>query len=103
MERTEIVAFVSEYARCVQSLSDEAAQAGAVPQARSGSGDSMAWRPDAHATDPQALLARRDAWELLDRLPNLLYCLSRAEESLRHARWADNLSAGLSATLTADG
>jgi len=103
MERTEIVAFVSEYARCVQSLSDEAAQAGAVPQARSGSGDSMAWRPDAHLTDPQSLLARRDAWELLDRLPNLLYCLSRAEESPRHARWADDLSTSLSAALTADG
>lgn len=103
MERTEVTAFVSEYARCVQRLSEESAQTGAVPQARSGSGDSMAWRPDAHDIDPQALLARRDAWELLDRLPNLLYCLSRAEESPRHARWADNLSAGLSATLTADG
>ena len=103
MERTEIVAFVSEYARCVQRLSEESAQTGAVPQARSCSGDPMAWRTDAHATDPQALLARRDAWELLDRLPNLLYCLSRAEESPRHACWADDLSTGLSATLTADG
>ena len=103
MERTEIVAFVSEYARCVQRLSEESAQTGAVPQARSYSGDPMVWRPDAHATDPQALLARRDAWELLDRLPNLLYCLSRAEESPWHARWADDLSTGLSAALTADG
>ena len=103
MERTEVTAFVSEYARCVQRLSEESAQTGAVPQARSYSGDPMVWRPDAHATDPQALLARRDAWELLDRLPNLLYCLSRAEESPRHARWADDLSTGLSAALTADG
>ena len=103
MERTEVTAFVSEYARCVQRLSEESAQTGAVPQARSYSGDPMVWRPDAHATDPQALLARRDAWELLDRLPNLLYCLSRAEESPWHARWADDLSTGLSATLTADG
>ena len=103
MERTEVTAFVSEYARCVQRLSEESAQTGAVPQARSCSGDPMAWRPDAHATDPQALLARRDAWELLDRLPNLLYCLSRAEESPWHARWADDLSTGLSAALTADG
>lgn len=103
MERTEVTAFVSEYARCVQRLSEESAQTGAVPQARSCSGDPMAWRTDAHATDPQALLARRDAWELLDRLPNLLYCLSRAEESPRHACWADDLSTGLSATLTADG
>lgn len=103
MERTEVTAFVSEYARCVQRLSEESAQTGAVPQARSYSGDPMVWRPDAHATDPQALLARRDAWELLDRLPNLLYCLSRAEESPRHACWADDLSTGLSATLTADG
>ena len=103
MERTEVTAFVSEYARCVQRLSEESAQTGAVPQARSYSGDPMVWRPDAHDIDPQALLARRDAWELLDRLPNLLYCLSRAEESPRHACWADDLSAGLSATLTADG
>ena len=103
MERTEVTAFVSEYARCVQRLSEESAQTGAVPQARSCSGDPMVWRPDAHATDPQALLARRDAWELLDRLPNLLYCLSRAEESPWHARWADDLSTGLSAALTADG
>ena len=103
MERTEVTAFVSEYARCVQRLSEESAQTGAVPQARSYSGDPMVWRPDAHATDPQALLARRDAWELLDRLPNLLYCLSRAEESPRHARWADDLSTSLSAALTADG
>ena len=103
MERTEVTAFVSEYARCVQRLSEESAQTGAVPQARSCSGDPMAWRTDAHATDPQALLARRDAWELLDRLPNLLYCLSRAEESPRHACWADDLSTGLSAALTADG
>lgn len=103
MERTEVTAFVSEYARCVQRLSEESAQTGAVPQARSYSGDPMVWRPDAHATDPQALLARRDAWELLDRLPNLLYCLSRAEESPWHARWADDLSTGLSAALTADG
>lgn len=103
MERTEVTAFVSEYARCVQRLSEESAQTGAVPQARSYSGDPMVWRPDAHDIDPQALLARRDAWELLDRLPNLLYCLSRAEESLRHACWADDLSTGLSAALTADG
>ena len=103
MERTEVTAFVSEYARCVQRLSEESAQTGAVPQARSCSGDPMVWRPDAHDIDPQALLARRDAWELLDRLPNLLYCLSRAEESPRHACWADDLSTGLSATLTADG
>ena len=103
MERTEVTAFVSEYARCVQRLSEESAQTGAVPQARSYSGDPMVWRPDAHDIDPQALLARRDAWELLDRLPNLLYCLSRAEESPRHACWADDLSTGLSATLTADG
>ena len=103
MERTEVTAFVSEYARCVQRLSEESAQTGAVPQARSYSGDPMVWRPDAHATDPQALLARRDAWELLDRLPNLLYCLSRAEESPRHACWADDLSTGLSVALTADG
>lgn len=103
MERTEIVAFVSEYARCVQRLSEESVQTGAVSQVRSCSGTPMAWRPDAHLTDPQSLLARRDAWELLDRLPNLLYCLSRAEESPRHARWADDLSTSLSAALTADG
>ncbi|WP_232012045.1 aminoglycoside phosphotransferase family protein [Actinomyces slackii] len=47
--------------------------------------------------DAGRLARRREAWELLDRLDNLLYCLSRAteEEGRRYARWADELAAGL--------
>ena len=48
----------------------------------------------AGAIDPQQLLARRDAYELLDRLGNLLYCLSRPGE-VRYGRWADDLACNL--------
>ena len=48
----------------------------------------------AGAIDPQQLLARRDAYELLDRLGNLLYCLSRPGEA-RYGRWADDLACNL--------
>ncbi|MCL3776951.1 MULTISPECIES: phosphotransferase [unclassified Actinomyces] len=51
-------------------------------------------------SDPERLLARRDAWELLDRMGNLLYCLSRAEQG-GYRRWAQSLSAGLSRALGA--
>lgn len=101
MGRPEIAAFVTEYAGCLRRLSAEAARTGAVPQARPRSGNRPTWEADARAADPQRLLARRDAWELLDRLPNLLYCLSLAEQSPRHARWADDLAAGLGAVLAA--
>ena len=53
---------------------------------------------DAGATDPQRLLERRDAYELLDRLGNLLYCLSRPGEA-RYGRWADELAHSLTARL----
>ena len=46
------------------------------------------------ATDPQQLLERRDAYELLDRLGNLLYCLSRPGEA-RYGRWADEIARNL--------
>ena len=48
----------------------------------------------AGAIDPQQLLARRDVYELLDRLGNLLYCLSRPGE-VRYGRWADDLACNL--------
>ena len=48
----------------------------------------------AGAIDPQQLLARRDAYELLDRMGNLLYCLSRPGEA-RYGRWADDLVCNL--------
>ena len=48
----------------------------------------------AGAIDPQQLLARRDAYELLDRMGNLLYCLSRPGEA-RYGRWADDLACNL--------
>ena len=53
---------------------------------------------DAGATDPQRLLERRDGYELLDRLGNLLYCLSRPDET-RYRRWADELAHSLTARL----
>ena len=53
---------------------------------------------DSSATDPQRLLERRDAYELLDRLGNLLYCLSRPGEA-RYGRWADELARSLTARL----
>ena len=52
----------------------------------------------AGAIDPQQLLARRDAYELLDRMGNLLYCLSRPGEA-RYGRWADDLARSLTARL----
>ena len=53
---------------------------------------------DTGATDPQRLLDRRDGYELLDRLGNLLYCLSRPGET-RYRRWADELAHSLTARL----
>ena len=53
---------------------------------------------DTGAADPQRLLERRDAYELLDRLGNLLYCLSRPGEA-RYGRWADELARSLTARL----
>ena len=52
----------------------------------------------AGAIDPQQLLARRDAYELLDRMGNLLYCLSRPGET-RYRRWGDELAHSLTARL----
>ena len=53
---------------------------------------------DTGAADLQRLLERREAYELLDRLGNLLYCLSRAGED-RYGRWADELARNLTARL----
>ena len=53
---------------------------------------------DAGATDPQRLLERRDGYELLDRMGNLLYCLSRPGET-RYRRWGDELAHSLTARL----
>ena len=53
---------------------------------------------DTGATDLQRLLERREAYELLDRLGNLLYCLSRPGEA-RYGRWADELARNLTARL----
>ena len=71
MTPDDVAAFVAEYVRLAQ---------------------------DAGATDPQRLLERRDAYELLDRLGNLLYCLSRPGEA-RYGRWADELAHSLTARL----
>ena len=48
----------------------------------------------AGAIDPQQLLARRDTYELLDRMGNLLYCLSRPGEA-RYGMWADEIARNL--------
>ena len=48
----------------------------------------------AGAIDPQQLLARRDAYELLDRMGNLLYCLSRPGEA-RYGMGADEIARNL--------
>ena len=53
---------------------------------------------DTGAADLQRLLERREAYELLDRLGNLLYCLSRPGE-VRYGRWADELARSLTARL----
>ena len=71
MTPDDVAAFVAEYVRLAQ---------------------------DAGATDPQRLLERRDAYELLDRLGNLLYCLSRPGEA-RYGRWAGELAHSLTARL----
>ena len=53
---------------------------------------------DTGAAEPQRLLERREAYELLDRLGNLLYCLSRPGEA-RYGKWADELARSLTARL----
>ena len=77
MTPDDVTAFVTEYAR--YSRRSRLAQ-------------------DTGATDPQRLLERRDAYELLDRLGNLLYCLSRPGEA-RYGRWADELARSLTIRL----
>lgn len=77
MTSDDVTAFVTEYSR--YSRCSRLAQ-------------------DSSATDPQRLLERRDAYELLDRLGNLLYCLSRPGEA-RYGRWADDLARSLTARL----
>ena len=77
MPPDDVTAFVTEYAR--YSRRSRLAQ-------------------DTGATDPQRLLERRDAYELLDRLGNLLYCLSRPGEA-RYGRWADDLARSLTSRL----
>ena len=73
----DVTAFVTEYARYSRRL--RLAQ-------------------DTGATDPQRLLERRAAYELLDRLGNLLYCLSRPGEA-HYGRWADELARNLTIRL----
>ena len=53
---------------------------------------------DTGAADLQRLLERREAYELLDRLGNLLYCLSCPGEA-RYGRWADELARSLTTRL----
>ena len=77
MTPDDVTAFVTEYAR--YSRRSRLAQ-------------------DTGATDPQRLLERREAYELLDRLGNLLYCLSRPGEA-RYGRWADDLARSLTSRL----
>ena len=80
MTPDDVTTFVTEYARYLRSL-----RRSRLAQ-------------DTGATDPQRLLERREAYELLDRLGNLLYCLSRPGEA-RYGRWADELARSLTARL----
>lgn len=88
MGRADVVAFVGHYARSLEALANRA------PERWAGG-----WRPNASATDPRRLLARRDAYELLDRLANLLYCLSRRDQAPHYTTWADELATSLAARL----
>lgn len=74
MTPDDVAAFVTEYSRYSRLAQDDG------------------------ATDPQRLLERRDGYELLDRLGNLLYCLSRPGET-RYRRWGDELAHSLTARL----
>lgn len=76
----DVAAFVAEYSRYSQQAR--------CPQPASGAG----------ATEPQQLLARRNAYELLDRMGNLLYCLSRADQA-SYGAWADELACSLAVRL----
>ena len=80
MTPDDVTAFVTEYAR----------------YSRSSRRSRLA--QDTGAADLQRLLERREAYELLDRLGNLLYCLSRPGEA-RYGRWADELARSLTARL----
>ena len=83
MTSDDVAAFVTEYSRYSR---------------RSRRSRRSRLAQDSSATDPQRLLERRDAYELLDRLGNLLYCLSRPGEA-RYGRWADDLARSLTARL----
>ena len=80
MTPDDVTTFVTEYSRYSRSL-----RRSRLAQ-------------DTGATDLQRLLERREAYELLDRLGNLLYCLSRPGE-VRYGRWADELARSLTARL----
>lgn len=80
MTPDDVTAFVTEYSRYSRS-----SRCSRLAQ-------------DTGATDPQRLLESREAYELLDRLGNLLYCLSRPGEA-RYGRWADELARSLTARL----
>ena len=80
MTPDDVTTFVTEYSRYLRSL-----RRSRLAQ-------------DTGAADLQRLLERREAYELLDRLGNLLYCLSRPGEA-RYGRWADELARNLTARL----
>ena len=76
MTLDDVAAFVTEYSRYSRHPQRSRPQ----------------WHTD--VIDPQQLLARRDAYELLDRMGNLLYCLSFPGEA-HYGRWADDLACNL--------
>ena len=76
MTPDDVAAFVTEYSRYSRHAQRSRSQ----------------WETD--VIDPQQLLARRDAYELLDRMGNLLYCLSRPGEA-RYGMWADEIARNL--------
>ncbi|MBO3725477.1 phosphotransferase [Actinomyces bowdenii] len=127
MGRQDVQALVEEYVRVM------AAQAPRMGCRASGAGGGVGpvrWSPGhASVTDPSRLLVRRGAYELIDRMGNLLYCLSRGreprdgearetgvpgqapcqsaaqaeparEEAARYARWAAQIATGMAAALS---
>ncbi|WP_243118418.1 phosphotransferase family protein [Actinomyces wuliandei] len=57
-------------------------------------------KAEEHDEQVRRLLVRRDAWELVDRVSNLLYCLSRRGQG-NYLRWARELAESLEARLAA--
>lgn len=123
----DVQALVEEYVRVMAA---QAPRMGCRAPGAGGGAGPVRWSPGhASVTDPSRLLVRRGAYELIDRMGNLLYCLSRGreprdgearetgvpgqapcqsaaqaeparEEAARYARWAAQIATGMAAALS---